>query len=151
MINNLRKMIEYSLTNSKKIANCKNPKLYLMGFSAGASTIAAVSAEYSEVEKILLMAPSGDAGLDNCRKNLAKFSGEVYIAIGDKDDVVGTEAGKIFYDLVKAASKKELVIIPNCDHQFRGEINGKIMSVAPLWAFAQNKTFPSPDDGIVLY
>ena len=32
-----------------------------------------------------------------------------------------------------------------------GETNGKIMSKAPLWAFAGDETFPSPEGGIELY
>ena len=42
-------------------------------------------------------------------------------------------------------------MIPNCNHQFFGEANGKIMSKAPLWAFAGDTTFPSPEGGKKLY
>ena len=149
MVGNFRSLIEYSIKNSMDIAECKDPKIYLMGFSAGASTITAIAADYPSVEKILLMAPSGDA--ENACENLSKFSGEVYIAVGDNDEIVGEKAGKIFYDMAISASKRELEIIPNCNHQFTGETNGKIMSLAPLWAFGNNKTFPSPEDGKILY
>src|SRR3989344_1351842 len=46
---------------------------------------------------------------------------------------------------------RHLVVLPNCDHQFRGRVNGQIMSKAPLWAFAGEATFPSPEGGTVLY
>jgi dienelactone hydrolase len=151
MIYNFKFVLDHCLANGEELSGNKNPKLYLMGFSAGAGTIAAVASDYSAVEKILLMAPTEDAGEETVERGLGKFNGEVYIAIGDKDEIVGSHAGKIFYDLAKAAKIRKLEIIPNCNHQFFGEINGKIMSKAPLWAFAGDTTFPSPDGGRKLY
>src|SRR3989338_718803 len=151
MIDNLRYVIEHCLSHGKELSGKAKPTLYLMGFSAGSSSIAVVAGDYSPVEKILLMAPAGDAGMEAVERGLAKFEGEVYVAVGDRDEVVGSEAGQIFYNLATAAKVRKLVIVPNCDHQFRGETNGKIMSKAPLWAFAGDTTFPSPEDGKVLY
>ena len=44
-------------------------------------------------------------------------------------------------------------MIPNCDHQFKGEVNGRIMSQAPFYAFAtgDKPAFPDPNGGIKLY
>ena len=151
MIDNFKFVLDYCLANGVDLSGKKNPTLYLMGFSAGASTIAAVASDYSAVEKILLMAPSGDVGQAAVERGLGRFTGEVYIAIGDRDEVVGTEAGKTFYDLATAAKVRKLEVIPNCNHQFFGERNGRIMSKAPLWAFAGDTTFPSPNGGKVLY
>lgn len=149
MIDNFKFVLEHCLANSVKFSGSNKPILYLMGFSAGASTIAAVASSYPQVQKILLVAPSGDAG--EYVEKLKDFRGEVYIAIGDQDEVVGVEAGQFFYDLATNAKSRELVVIPKCDHQFRGETNGRIMSKAPLWAFAGDKTFPSPENGEKLY
>jgi len=151
MIDNFRYVLDHCLANGKELSDKKDPKLYLMGFSAGASTIAAVSGDYLAVEKILLIAPSGDVEKEAIERGLAKFRGELYVAVGANDEVVGPRAGKIFYDLATAAKLKKLEIIPDCDHQFRGERNGRIMSKAPLWAFADDVTFPSPNGGIKLY
>ena len=151
MIDNFKYVVEYCLSHGKELSGKAKPTLYLMGFSAGSSTIAAVAGDYSAVEKILLMAPSGDVGQEAVERGLAKFRGEVYIAVGDKDEIVGPEAGRTFYDLATAAKVRKLVIVPNCNHQFFGEANGKIMSKAPLWAFAGDTTFPSPESGKVLY
>lgn len=81
------------------------------------------------------------------------FKGEVYIMVGENDDVVTPEAGPLFYELAESASHRELFMIPNCDHQFRGTENGKIMSQAPFYAFTtgQKPRFPDPHGGIVLY
>ncbi len=147
----LRHVIRYALRNAEDICGSETPHMYLMGFSAGAGAIAAVAHEFGHVEKILLMAPSGDAGRDAVYNGLAQFSGEVYIAIGENDEVVGKDAGQLFYDLAVNARSRQLVVIPDCDHQFRGEINGRIMSKAPFWAFTGDTTFPSPEGGIKLY
>ncbi len=151
MIDNFRFVLDYCLANGAELSGKQDPKLYLMGFSAGASTIAAVAGDYSSVEKISLMAPSGDAGQDVIEKGLGKFTGEVYITVGDRDEIVGPQAGQIFYDIAHSARLRKLKIIPNCNHQFFGEVNGKIMSKVPLWAFASDNTFPSPEGGKKLY
>ena len=151
MIDNFKFVLDHCLINGKELSGKQNPTLYLMGFSAGASTIAAVAGDYTKVKKILLMAPSGDAGQKAVEKGLRKFKGEVYIAVGDRDNMVGPQAGQIFYDFAIATKLKKLEIIPNCNHQFTGEVNGKIMSKAPLWAFAGDTTFPSPKGGKILY
>jgi len=139
---------------AKKIAGhvCKTlePNLYLMGFSAGAGGVAG-AAYHSGAKKILLMAPSADAALQDVTKSLSHYSGEVYVVIGKNDDVVGPDAGKRFYNMATAASKRMLVELPECDHQFRGTKNGKILSKAPIWAFVGDRTFPSPEDGLELY
>ena len=149
--NNLRQVVDYSIENSEEICGSADPEMYLMGFSAGAGAIAAIAHEFDQVRKILLMAPAGNAGRKAITKGLQKFTGEVYISVGKNDLVVGPNSGQVFYDMATSASLRKLVMIPNCDHQFRGEVNGKIMSKAPFWAFAGDKTFPSPKGGIKLY
>lgn len=150
----LRQMLKYAQEHAKEICGKDDPEIYLMGFSAGASAIAAVAHDYeSIVPKVLLFAPSGDTGEQAVRKGLGIYKGEVYIVIGQDDDVVGVDAGKTFYDIASSATHRELKVIPNCDHQFRGETNGRIMSQAPFWAFAQGEKppFPLPFAGIRLY
>lgn len=150
---NLHKMLDYAYQNSEEIAGVAKPEILLMGFSAGASAIAAVAHNYERVSRILLMAPSEDMRIDAITDGLKKFAGEVYIVIGGKDEIVGVEAGQLFYDLAKGARHKELFVVPNCDHQFTGELNGRIMSQAPFYAFTkgQKPKFPDPQGGIVLY
>lgn len=149
--NDLRAVVGYAIENSKDICGAKVPVIYLMGFSAGASAIAAVAYEFTQVRKILLISPSGDAGKEDITRGLAEFAGEVYIVAGENDDVVGPETAPMVSGLVKKASVHKLVIVPNCDHQFRGLENGMIMSKAPLWAFLGDQDFPSPNGGIELY
>ena len=147
----LRTVIDYALSNARNICSTDQPDLYLMGFSAGAGAIAIVAPDYPQIKKLLLLAPAVDAGKNAIEQAFGKFRGEVYIAVGEYDECVGKEAGDYFLGLATGATNKKLVIVPNCDHQFQGRINGKIMSKAPLWAFAGDDTFPSPDGGIELY
>lgn len=148
-----RKMVDYSLENAEAISGSKKPEVLMMGFSAGASVIAATAYKYENVARILLMAPSGDMGMKEIIEGLQRFAGEVYIVIGQEDEVVGVEAGQKYFDVTTGASHKELHIIPNCSHQFRGEVNGRIMSQAPIYAFTKGEKpkFPDPQGGIVLY
>jgi dienelactone hydrolase len=150
LIGDLRVTIEYVIGNAAKMCATSTPDIYLMGFSAGAGAVAAVAAEYPAVKKILLIAPAGDAGNRNIA-NLAHFQGEVYVTVGAWDEVVGMHAGEYFMELAKAATKKNLVIVPRCDHQFRGKKNGMVLSKAPLWAFCGDTTYPSSDGGVALY
>lgn len=150
----LKAVIEYALQYAEDISGARadDVVIYLVGFSAGASAIAAVAYEYPQVKKILLMAPSGDAGEEAVKDGLGKFTGECHILVGEEDKVVGKEAGASFALLALNASKVRSVVIPNCNHQFRGELNGKIMSAAPVWAFSDaDSESPSPEQGVKLY
>ena len=148
----IRKMLDYVLEHSQEICGSKEPELYLMGFSAGAGSISTLAWEYPEVTKILLMAPAIGVGEDAVAKGLRQFTGEVYIVIGDSDEVVKPTAGEIFFNFCDVASRKELFVIEDCDHQFKGEKNGRILSHAPFYAFLDEKpVFPDYDAGIFLY
>ena len=128
-----------------------SPIIYLMGVSAGASAIASVAHEFTEVRKVLLIAPSGDAGSENMREGLKKYTGELYIVVGEHDGIVPIEFTRYLIELARQARKKEHVVVPDCAHQFLGTKNGRILSKAPLWAFAGDSTFPSVDGSIELY
>lgn len=151
MIDNFLFVLDHALANAEKYCGNPCPEVYLMGFSAGAGTIAAVASNYSPVEKILLMAPAFDAGDEIIASGLQSFRGDVYIAIGEDDEVVGSISGQRFFSFARSARSRQIEYIPNCDHQFRGEVNGRIMAKAPLWAFAGDKSFPSPEGGNKLY
>lgn len=151
VVADLKAAIDYALANAENICSSKAPEIYLMGFSAGAGAIATVAADYPQIKKVLLLVPSVDAGKTAIEEAFSKFRGEVYIAVGQYDECVGREAGEYFLGLATGARKKSLVVIPNCDHQFQGLVNGKIMSKAPFWAFADDETFPSPEGGTILY
>lgn len=150
---NLKAAMDYANQKAWEICGEPNPEILLMGFSAGASAIAARAHEYPQVSTILLCAPSGNMPEQTITEGLARFKGEVYIVIGENDDVVGPDSGKIFYDLATGARHRELFNITNCDHQFKGEVNGRIISEAPFYAFAKSNkpNFPDPKGGIKLY
>lgn len=149
----LRRMIDYSLENAEVISGAKRPEILLIGTSAGGGAVAAIAHNYEAVARILLMAPADNMGSEAITEGLKRFAGEVFIVIGREDDVVGVESGQNFYDLATGASKREVFIIPNCDHNFRGQLNARIMSQAPFYAFARGgkPTFPDLQSGIVLY
>lgn len=134
---NLRAALQYARENAWMTCGEPKPETLLMGFSAGAGAIAAIAHEYPEVTRILLYAPSEDMPGEIIQEGLSKFGGEVYILIGEEDEVVGPDAGQRFLDMATGTSKKGLIMIPHCDHQFRGKTNGRIMNQAPFFAFAR--------------
>jgi alpha-beta hydrolase superfamily lysophospholipase len=146
----LRAVLRRVLSESSRICGHSKPQLYLMGFSAGASVMAAVAHEFEEVARMLLIAPSADAGPQNVRAGIEAFLGDLAVAVGADDEVVRTFPQTLF-DGSNNATRKRQAVIPHCDHQFRGETNGRILSHAPLWAFADDDPFPDPNRGIFLY
>lgn len=150
---NLNAALVYAKQHAWEICGEPEPEILLMGFSAGASAIAARAHQHPEVTRILLGAPAKSIRGINVKEGLSKFKGEVYIIIGDKDDSVGTDSGKTVYKWAQNASHKELFVISDCDHQFRGEKNGRIISQAPFYAFGigEKPLFPNPNGGIKLY
>ncbi len=150
----LRRMIEYSIENALPICGAQKPEVLLMGTSAGGGAVAAVASDYEAVTRMLLMAPGNNIGSKAVENGLRDFAGEVFIVIGADDDVVGgEETGRYFLNLATRASRRELFVIPDCDHNFRGRTNGIVMSEAPFYAFAKGfrPKFPDPDGGMVLY
>ena len=151
LVDDLRAVVNYCIKHSLEICGVINPRIYLMGFSAGASAVAAICSEFEQIDKILLIAPSVDVPEIDVRLGLNNFSGSVYITIGTDDEVVGVESGKYYESSCKKAKLCNLIEIPECDHQFSGINNGKILSKAPLWAFNNNNTFPNSEGGTKLY
>jgi hypothetical protein len=147
----LQHTIDHALENSVELAGTNTPTIYLMGASAGASAIAAVCSLYDEVKKVLLIAPSADAGWEAMENGLFNYTNELYITAGEDDIFIGMHIAPLCHKVAVNAAKVELITIPNCDHQFRGQENGKIFSKAPLWAFSEDITYPSSDGGVVLY
>lgn len=154
MLGSLKRAIEYGLEHAEEICGSDNPEVCLIGTSAGGGAISAVSSEYPNVKGLLLMAPGDNPDRRIVRRGLSRFTGELYIVIGADDNIVGPGAGQIFYDMaINASHKEEPFIIPACDHNFKGEKNGRIMSEAPFYAFAKGDkpAFPDPTGGVKLY
>ena len=151
MIDKIAQIIQYVDDNSKKIAGHDEVDFYLAGVSAGAGAIATVLGEFPKIKKALFIAPAESVGLENITKGLEHYEGELYLTAGEDDEIETFKSAKIYHDLCQKTSKKELVLIPECNHRFTGEKNGKIMANAFLWAFSEKSNFPNPEGGIFLY
>lgn len=143
-------LLEGVVRNGPAICGTSNPDVFLFGFSAGASAMAALAARYPAVTKMLLVAPSSDAGYEAVVQGVRAYRGELYVIVGDQDEVV-EDMPQAFFEMATETTNRALRIIPSCDHQFRGERNGRILSQAPLWAFLGDVPFPDPQRGIHLY
>lgn len=146
----LRGVADGALRRARAICGHPTPSLLLLGWSAGASAMAALASDLPRVERVLLYAPSADAGHDAVVDGLRRFTGDLYVVVGEEDRVV-RDLPRRLVALASSARSKQLVLLPSCDHQFRGARNGRIMSQGPLWAFIDEDGFPDPDRGIHLY
>jgi hypothetical protein len=148
MCQSLRSVIGYVIQYGQE--NQMEMEIYLMGFSAGASAIAAVAYEYAQVKEIALIVPSLNVGEDAVRNGLTKFEGKVSVIGAENDDVEGPEmAGNIF--AMVRSQDKQMVTIPHCNHGFHGVRNGICLSKIPLWAFFGGDSPINPHGGIILY
>ena len=103
---NLRQVLKYTIENSIDICGIETPEIYLMGFSAGAGAISIVAWEYPEVKAISLCAPAIGVGERRVKNGLAEFEGEVYIVVGEDDEIVGHTAGDLFLTFVLKLNTK---------------------------------------------
>ncbi len=151
VVDDLRSAIACCEEHSRDWFDADNLTFFLMGFSAGAGAVAALAGEVHNIEKILLAAPSAAASHDRIQRSLARFPGECYSAVGTNDDVVGAHAAHQFSSMAKSTRVNKVHLIENCDHQFRGTRNGRIMASLPLWAFTDRLSEPDESQGVDLY
>lgn len=146
----LRAVIRRVQSEALRICGTKAPRLVLAGFSAGASAVAVVAHEFPCIERMLLTAMSGDAGREAIRAGLESYSGDVAMAVGEDDESVHRFPAMAI-EWCARASRRRFALIPECDHQFRGEKNGRILSHLLLWAFLDDGEASDPTRGIELY
>ncbi len=141
--------VEHCLSRVGELCGAEEPEVYLAGFSAGGSVAVAVAPLFPQIRKILLVSAYDSVGWFFLH-GLRRYTGEVYIAYA-KDDVPAVVLAMTLPSLTRSASAIHARGVPNCDHSFSGETNGKFLSQAYLWAFAGDETFPSPEGGARLY
>ena len=140
--------IDYALENAVELCGSSDPVVHLSGFSAGGSVCGAVAYRYPSVKSLLFMS-AYDSVAEYFYEGIRQFTGEVYLTYGIQDPLAGFMA---YFLRFSAPLLNGLHVrgIPDCDHGFRGDTNGRILSKAYLWAFAGDTTFPSPEGGIPL-
>jgi hypothetical protein len=142
-------VVEHCLKSAAQFCGATEPEVYLAGFSSGGSVAGAVAPFFPAITKILLV--SAYDSVDRFfLAGLRRYTGEVYVAYGEEDFPAAVLA-TMMPRLARSAGAVHARSVPNCDHHFAGEVNGRILSKAYLWAFAGDDTFPSPDGGIPLY
>jgi len=142
-------VVEHCLKNAAQFCGATEPEVCLAGFSSGGSVAGAVAPFFPAITKILLV--SAYDSVDRFfLAGLRRYTGEVYVAYGEEDFPAAVLA-TMMPSLARSAGAVHARSVPNCDHHFAGEVNGRVLSKAYLWAFAGDDTFPSPDGGIPLY
>lgn len=131
----LRAALQYTTRHALSICDSSKPTIYLMGYSAGASAAAAVAHEFSEIKRLLLIAPTGDAGREAVTRGLSHYKGELYIAQANEDRLIPPHKRNVFFDLATQTNSKDVISIPYCDHNFHGEENSALWPAIAEWAF----------------
>lgn len=153
-VETMASVVEHCLRSSQPLCGAQEPEVYLAGFSAGGSVAVAVAPAFPAVKKILLVSAydsvSGGSTGWLFLNGLKHYTGEVYVAYGEEDFPAAFLA-MVMGSVARGPRAFHARGVPNCDHSFSGETNGKILSKAYLWAFAGDDTFPSPESGIPLY
>ena len=142
-------LVEHCLTNAESLCGTKEPEVNLAGFSAGGSVAVAVAPLFRQVTKILLVSAYDSVGWFFLH-GLRHFAGEVYVAYAE-DDAPAVALAMSIRAFARKASTVQARGVPECDHAFSGEANGKVLAKAYLWAFAGDESFPSPEGGVALY
>lgn len=148
-VESMAALVEHCLKNAGPLCGAKEPEVYLAGFSAGGSVAGAVAPVFAPITKILLVSAYDSADwffLGGVRR----YTGEVYVAYGEQDPAAAILA-MMMPSLAKSARAVHARGVPDCDHSFSGETNGRVFSKAYLWAFAGDDGFPSPEGGVPLY
>ncbi|MDD4527342.1 MAG: hypothetical protein PHF25_04795 [Candidatus Margulisbacteria bacterium] len=138
--------MDYIIENAEDICGSANPDIYLMGYSSGASAIASIAADYSQVKKLLLLAPSHDSDTAKTKHSLNRFTGELYIVTGDNDQVVFPKQAAWFYYQADKSKKRSFVVLDSCEHSFSGKKNREAVLKSPFWAFKDLSDFPPAEN-----
>ena len=149
LIDSLAHVVEFSLERATELCGTDSPTLYLSGFSSGGSAVGAVAFRYQQVRRVLLLSTYDSVG-DDFYAGIEQFTGDIYLAFGSKDPMAGFLAYVLQAGPMEARSLR-IRQVPDCDHRFSGATNSKILTKAFYWAFQDDESFPSPDDGLQLY
>jgi hypothetical protein len=148
-VESMAALVEHCLKDAERLCGAGAPEVSLAGFSAGGSVAGAVAPVFAPVTKVLLVS-TYDSVDQFFLGGVRRYRGEIYVAYGEHDPPAGMLA-MMLPSLAKYASAVFARSVPNCDHGFTGETNGRVLSKAYLWAFAGDESFPSPDGGVPLY
>jgi pimeloyl-ACP methyl ester carboxylesterase len=146
-LDRLRRVIDYALGCSQALCGHRRPELSFLGFSAGAGVAAALAGEY-QPRRLLLIAPSGDAGPQRIRAGLKEFVGRLVLMVGENDEVVGSDAAVLFDEISPAAGPKEVLLVPGCDHFFTREAHDRFLEETCVRVFAEPEVFQQEQPAI---
>jgi dienelactone hydrolase len=134
-VDRLAGAIDYALAHARAMCGHPRPELCLMGFSAGAGAVAALAGTY-QPKRLLLVAPSGDAGPRRIVAGLREYTGQLVILVGEQDKVVGRDAACLFDEISPSACPKEVRLVPGCDHFFTSPDHDQLLEETSLRIFA---------------
>lgn len=74
---------------------------------------------------------------DDVRRYLPEYKGKLYIVTGENDKVIGSDTVEYIKEFAHNVSELQAHVIPNCDHQLKGDDNARILSQLPEYYFLE--------------
>lgn len=139
VLESLRSVLAFTLDNARNFCATGSPRVRVMAYSSSCGAVAALAADYPCIEAILLVAPSFDVPRQTILAGLRRFTGRVYVIIGDADRIILPQQAFWFYKQARAAYDREYVEVPGCGHDFEEAANRAIFIRSPLWAFGDTR------------
>jgi alpha/beta superfamily hydrolase len=134
-VDRLARALDYALAHARALCGHRRPELSLLGFSAGAGAAAALAGAYRP-KRLLLVAPSGDVGPRRIMAGLRGYASHLVLLVGERDEVVGRDAGDLFDEIAPAARPKEVLSVPGCDHFFTRPDHDRLLEETSVRVFA---------------
>ena len=139
LLEKLRRVLQYTRESASHFCATANPQIHVMAYSSSAGAAAALASEYSEIEKLLLIAPSADVPRERVLPGYRRYSGDVRVLVGESDEVVLPQQAYWYYEQAAGAASREYVEAPSCGHTFAGPSNKSLLLDSPRWAFGYDR------------
>lgn len=68
---------------------------------------------------------------------MPEYKGKLYIITGENDKVIGSDTVEYIKKFANNVSELQTHVIPNCDHQLKGDGNARILSQLPEYYFLE--------------
>lgn len=115
---NLRHALKFIDENLPEITGAADIEIRILAHSAGAAVAAQIAWEYPKVTRLLLINPATKLGIDDIKRGIGKFNGDMTILFGSKDP-----SHDNLEHLTSAAKPEQVqaVVLEDVDHNFSGE------------------------------
>jgi pimeloyl-ACP methyl ester carboxylesterase len=115
---NVRHALKHIIDNSKKYFGTKDIGISIFAHSAGASVVAAIAHEYTQIKQMLLVNSAEKLMTDKQLNGIGAYKGKLAVVYGQKDPSIAF--GHQLIQNANSNSRPVYKTVPNADHNFAG-------------------------------